>query len=75
MEGFLQTPIFLIFLLKKEISDHYTMTGIFFEDDILDDFLEEWLEASNIKDNTAINKTITQTMYDSWKKQIWRTAK
>lgn len=57
-----------ILLSKQKISDYCTMTGIFFEDDILDGFLEEWLDATNVKDNTAINKTITQAMYDSWKK-------
>lgn len=57
-----------ILLSKQKISDYYTMTGIFFDDDVLDGFLEEWLDATNVKDNTAINKSITQAMYDSWKK-------
>lgn len=56
-----------IILEEKKISDYCTLTGIFFDDSILKSFLEEWRDATNVRYNTSINKTITQTMYDSWK--------
>lgn len=39
-----------------------------FEDSTLRDFIAEWKEAANVLHNTSINKEITQTMYNSWKK-------
>ena len=39
-----------------------------FEDASLNDFLNEWKDASNVLHNTSLSKEITQTMYDSWKK-------
>ncbi len=53
---------------EKKISDYESYTGIFFEDSILNSFLEEWNEASNVLNNTSINKDITKTMYESWQK-------
>lgn len=42
--------------------------GIFFDDKFLETFLQEWADASYVRYSSAINKTITQTMYDTWKK-------
>lgn len=39
-----------------------------FEDKVLSNFLQEWKDATNVLYNTSINKEITKTMYDSWKK-------
>ena len=39
-----------------------------FEDASLNDFLNEWKDASNVLHNTSLSKEITQTMYDSGKK-------
>lgn len=45
-----------------------TYIGIFFDDGIINNFLREWMEATNVRDNTAINRDITKAMYDSWEK-------
>lgn len=39
-----------------------------FNDTMLNNFLREWNDATNVLNNTSINKKITQVMYDSWKK-------
>ena len=39
-----------------------------FEDAPLNDFLNEWKDATNVLYNTSINREITKTMYESWKK-------
>lgn len=57
-----------IVLIKEKESEFHPLTGVFFDEPIINSFLEEWLDASNILHNTSINKAITQTMYNSWKK-------
>lgn len=41
---------------------------ITFDTKILCDFLNEWNDASNILKSSSINKKITKTMFDAWKK-------
>ena len=38
-----------------------TYIGIFFDDGIINNFLREWMEATNVRDNTAINRDITKS--------------
>lgn len=57
-----------LILDEKKISDYESYTGVFFDDNTLNSFLEEWREASDVLNNTSINKDITRTMYESWKK-------
>lgn len=39
-----------------------------FRSTMLNHFLREWNDATNVLNNTSINKKIAQVMYDSWKK-------
>lgn len=47
--------------------DEKTNTLTFcFDDYIISNFMSEWEQATNVRDNTSINKEITKAMYDSW---------
>ncbi len=52
----------------EENTDYGTITYLSFDDIIMNDFMKEWLEATNVLNNTSINREITKTMYESWKK-------
>ena len=49
-------------------TDYEDYTGLFFMDQVANSFLNEWKDATNVLYNTSINKDITKTMYESWKK-------
>lgn len=49
-------------------SDNAEELTFSFEDFILNMFMKEWMQATNVRDNTTLSKEITKTMYDSWKK-------
>lgn len=54
--------------LEERQTDFYSYTALSFDDKQLDEFLHEWSEAADVLHNTSINKEITRTMYESWKK-------
>lgn len=49
-------------------GDPFEYTALVFTDKQLDTFIREWREATNVLENTSINKEITRAMYESWKK-------
>lgn len=64
----------LLFLINEysvldfQQDEDSTKTWCGFSDHILNGFLSEWLEATLIRENLTLNRQITKTMYDSWKK-------
>lgn len=54
--------------LDVKKTDYEDYTGLFFMDQVANSFLNEWKDATNVLYNTSINKDITKTMYESWKK-------
>ena len=42
--------------------------NIGFDDYLINEFLQEWRDATSVLYNTSINKEITKTMYDSWER-------
>lgn len=55
-------------ILDEVYMEDYMYTSLIFDDKQIDAFLHEWKEATNVLENTSINKEITRTMYESWKK-------
>lgn len=58
-----QVGIFL-----ESVDDDVNNVVLYFGDYILESFLSEWCQATGVKNNLTLDKNITNSMYESWKK-------